>query len=72
MDSPKCVIVQAIILRIVLGSNETIAIFAIPRELTCSFEGEDKELETGTFSVSTLNISEAKFVFGDLRRNNSI
>ena len=72
MNSPKCVVLQSIILRIILGSKETVVIFAIPRELTCSLEGEDKELETGTFSVSALNISEAKFAFGDLRRNNSI
>ena len=72
MDSSKCVILQAIILRIILGSDETIAIFAVSSELTCSLESEDKELGTETFAVSTLNISEAKFAFGDLHRNDSV
>ena len=72
MDSSKCVILQAIILRIILGSDETIAIFAVSSELTCSLEREDKELGTQTFAVSTLNISKAKSPFGDLHRNDSV
>ena len=72
MDSSKCVILQAIILRIILGSDETIAIFAVSSELTCSLEREDKELGTETFAVSTLNMSEAKFAFGDSHRNDSV
>ena len=72
MDSSKYVILQAIILRIILGSDETIAIFAVSSELTCSLEREDKELGTETFAVSTLNITEAKFAFGDLHRNDSV
>ena len=71
-EQSKYVILHAIILGIVLGSNETIEIFVIPRELTCSLEREDKELETGTFSISTRNISEAKIAFWDLHRKDSI
>ena len=68
----QSIYIHAIILGIVLGSNETTEIFAIPRELTCSLEMEDKELETWTFSISTRNISEAKIAFWDLHRKDSI